>query len=221
MNQSKPSVSFLKLAGPGLVVAATGIGSGPHWTLAEMAKAVAREPLRFQPGNRWSYSTAGIDVLCRVVEVAGGKPFAELMQARLLDPLGMKNTTWWISAAQEPRWTRSYRMSGTPPKLEETTISYMYGGAVTDHARPPLGGARVAPGRCNLFGGQSQAALRQAKAPGRGRAAAADRHDRFVRPLRAALVLANQLHRGQAALGARQPRKQLQRHVLATGVDAA
>lgn len=28
MNQSKPSVSFLKLAGPGLVVAATGIGSG-------------------------------------------------------------------------------------------------------------------------------------------------------------------------------------------------
>ena len=28
MNQTKPSVSFLKLAGPGLVVAATGIGSG-------------------------------------------------------------------------------------------------------------------------------------------------------------------------------------------------
>ena len=28
MDQSKPKVSFLKLAGPGLVVAATGIGSG-------------------------------------------------------------------------------------------------------------------------------------------------------------------------------------------------
>jgi len=28
MTQQKPTVSFLKLAGPGLVVAATGIGSG-------------------------------------------------------------------------------------------------------------------------------------------------------------------------------------------------
>lgn len=128
-----------------LLTHTSGLGeygtTGPHWTLAEMAKVLAREPLRFQPGNRWAYSTAGIDVLCRVVEVAGGKPFAEFMQTRLLDPLAMKNTTWWISAAQEPRWTRSYRLNGTPPKLEETTIAYMYGGAVTDHSRPPLGGA--------------------------------------------------------------------------------
>ncbi|HUR58668.1 MAG TPA: serine hydrolase domain-containing protein, partial [Opitutaceae bacterium] len=52
---------------------------GPHWTLAEMIRAVAREPLKFQPGAKWSYSTAGIDTLCRVVEVAGGVPFAEFM----------------------------------------------------------------------------------------------------------------------------------------------
>jgi CubicO group peptidase (beta-lactamase class C family) len=115
---------------------------GPHWTLAEMVKAVAREPLKFQPGTKWGYSTAGIDVLCRVVEVAGGMPFAEFMQKRLLDPLGMKNTTWWLTRDQErTRFATNYRRDNATGKLNPTTIHYMYGGAVSDAGRPPLGGA--------------------------------------------------------------------------------
>lgn len=113
----------------------------PHWTLAAMSKVLSREPLRFAPGSRWGYSTAGIDALGRVVEVASGMPFAEFMQKRLLDPLGMKNTTWWISAEQDKRRARTYLLNAESKKLQETPISYMYGGAVTDHARPPLGGA--------------------------------------------------------------------------------
>jgi CubicO group peptidase (beta-lactamase class C family) len=115
--------------------------TGPHWTLAEMAKAVAREPLRFQPGTRWAYSTAGIDVLGRVVEVASGMPFDRFVQTRLLEPLGMKDTTWWISPAQDQRRARTYVLNPQNRKLEDATISYMYGGAVTDRGRPPLGGA--------------------------------------------------------------------------------
>jgi CubicO group peptidase (beta-lactamase class C family) len=115
--------------------------TGPRWTLAEMIRAVAREPLKFQPGAKWGYSTAGIDVLCRVVEVVSGTPFAEFMQARLFGPLGMKDTTWWISTEQEPRFARNYRKNAQTGRLAETTIHYMYGGAVTDRARPPLGGA--------------------------------------------------------------------------------
>ncbi|MFM9956149.1 MAG: serine hydrolase domain-containing protein [Opitutaceae bacterium] len=113
----------------------------PHWTLASQTKVLAREPLRFAPGSRWGYSTAGIDALGRVVEVAGGMPFAEFMQRRLLAPLGLKNTTWWISPEQDQRRARTYVLSAQSKKLEETPISYMYGGAVTDRARPPLGGA--------------------------------------------------------------------------------
>lgn len=113
----------------------------PHWSLAAMSKVLSREPLRFIPGSRWAYSTAGIDLLGRVVEVASGQSFAEFMQQRLLDPLGMKNTTWWISPEQEKRRARTYILSPQTKKLEETPIGYMYGGAVGDRARPPLGGA--------------------------------------------------------------------------------
>jgi CubicO group peptidase (beta-lactamase class C family) len=113
----------------------------PHWTLAEMTKVAAREPLRFPPGSRWGYSTAGIDALGRLVEAVSGVPFAEFMQRRLFDPLGMKNTTYWPAEAQEKRFVRNYRLSASTGRLEEVKISYLYGGAVTDRARPALGGA--------------------------------------------------------------------------------
>jgi len=113
----------------------------PHLSLADSAKAIAKLPLRFQPGSRWAYSTAGLDCAGRVIEVASGTPFAEFMQRRIFDPLGMKETTFWLTPEQEKRYAKSYVLNTTTHKLEETTIAYMYGGAVTDHARPALGGA--------------------------------------------------------------------------------
>jgi len=70
--------------------------TGPHWTLAEMIRGLAREPLRFNPGSRWVYSTAGLDTAGRVVEVASGMPYDQFLQKRIFDPLGMKNTSFWI-----------------------------------------------------------------------------------------------------------------------------
>ncbi len=128
-----------------LLTHTSGLGeypvTDPHWTLAEMSKVIAREPLRFAPGSRWGYSTAGIDVLGRVVEVVSGQPFAAFLQARLFQPLGLKDTTFWPTPAQEKRLARTYAPGAQTGKIEPTTIHYMYGGAITDRARPPLGGA--------------------------------------------------------------------------------
>ena len=113
----------------------------PHLTLAETSKRLSQQPLRFQPGSRWAYSTAGMDVLGRVVEVASGMTFDEFLQKRVLLPLGMKNTSFRIAPEKESRWAHSYRWNAQAGKLEETTIPYLYGTAVTDRERPPLGGA--------------------------------------------------------------------------------
>lgn len=113
----------------------------PHMTLAEMSKLLAQRPLRFEPGSRWGYSTAGIDVLGRVVEVLSGMPFERFFQKRVLDPLGMKDTSFWIDPKKESRLAHSYRWNAQTQKLEETTIPYLYKSAATDRKRPPLGGA--------------------------------------------------------------------------------
>jgi CubicO group peptidase (beta-lactamase class C family) len=128
-----------------LLTHTSGLGeyqvTDPHWTLAEFAKVLAREPLRFQPGSRWGYSTAGTDLLGRVIEIVSGVSFAEFLQKRLFDPLAMKDTTFWIGPAFEKRLAQDYEPGAQPGKLVPTTIAYMYGGAVTDRARPALGGA--------------------------------------------------------------------------------
>ena len=113
----------------------------PHLTLAETSRRLSEQPLRFQPGSRWAYSTAGMDVLGRVVEVTSGMPFDEFLQKRVLDPLGMQNTSFWIAPEKESRWAHSYRWNPQAAKLEETTVPYLYNTAVTDRRRPPLGGA--------------------------------------------------------------------------------
>lgn len=126
-----------------LMTHTSGLGeyrvTDPHWTLAVMVKVLAREPLHFQPGTRWSYSTAGMDTLGRVVEVVSGMPYDKFLQTRLFNPLGMKDTTFWISPSQKKRFVQPIILKSG--KLQPTPIDYMYGGAVTDHERPPLGGA--------------------------------------------------------------------------------
>ncbi len=65
--------------------------------LAEMAVAYAKKPLTDQPGSKWSYNNNAINLLGRIIEVASGKPFADFMEERLFDPLGMTHTTFWPS----------------------------------------------------------------------------------------------------------------------------
>jgi CubicO group peptidase (beta-lactamase class C family) len=66
-------------------------------------------------------------------------PYDKFIQTRLFDPLGMKDTTFWISPSQKKRFVQP--IISKSGKLQPAPIDYMYGGAVTDHERPPLGGA--------------------------------------------------------------------------------
>ena len=59
-------------------------------------------------------------------------PFDEFLQKRVLDPLGMKDTSFWIAPEKESRWAHSYRWNPQAARLEETAIPYLYKTAVTD-----------------------------------------------------------------------------------------
>jgi CubicO group peptidase (beta-lactamase class C family) len=127
-----------------LLTHTSGLGeypmTSPHWTSSEFGKVVAREPLKFQPGSKWSYSTAGINVASHIVEVASGQSFGDFMQQNLFNPLGMKDSTFWVRPDQLARYAHSYKPDAQG-KLTEATIDYMYGGDVTDRQRPAMGGA--------------------------------------------------------------------------------
>ena len=77
-------------------------------TLKDMIVKLADIPLRQQPGSAWHYSVA-VDVQGYLVEVLAGKPFDEVLEERIFDPLGMNDTGFWITPEDEPRTATMYQ----------------------------------------------------------------------------------------------------------------
>jgi CubicO group peptidase (beta-lactamase class C family) len=73
-------------------------------TLSDLIPAFASKPLAFEAGSKWQYSQSGILTLGRIVEIVSGVPFEVFLRNHIFDPLGMKDTTFYLSEAQMPRW---------------------------------------------------------------------------------------------------------------------
>src|SRR6202171_5665871 len=70
---------------------------------AEFAERLAKLPLAEQPGTLWDYGHS-TDVLGRVIEVVSGQSLFQFERERLLDPLGMADTAFYVAdAAKRPR----------------------------------------------------------------------------------------------------------------------
>lgn len=68
--------------------------------LATACDTWASLPLLFQPGSEWNYGVS-TDVLGRVVEVASGMSLDAFFRERILDPLGMTDTGFHVSAEED------------------------------------------------------------------------------------------------------------------------
>jgi CubicO group peptidase (beta-lactamase class C family) len=104
--------------------------------LEGVCDALAKLPLLFQPGTEWNYSM-GLDVLGRVLEVVSGQSLDELLRTRLLEPLGMTDTTWFVPEANHGRVAKLYvpnPANGTAMKMD------MMGAAAFQPPQAFLGG---------------------------------------------------------------------------------
>jgi CubicO group peptidase (beta-lactamase class C family) len=63
---------------------------------AELVDRLAKLPLASQPGTVWDYSHS-TDVLGRLVEVISGQSLYQFEKERLLDPLGMTSTSFYVT----------------------------------------------------------------------------------------------------------------------------
>jgi CubicO group peptidase (beta-lactamase class C family) len=70
--------------------------------LAEFAERLAKLPLQNQPGALWQYGHS-TDVLARVMEVASGKSLYALEKEKLLDPLGMVDTSFFVTNPEKQK----------------------------------------------------------------------------------------------------------------------
>lgn len=71
-------------------------------TPAQQVDAFAKAPLQWQPGSTWEYSLS-TDLLGRVLEAATNKPLSVLLNEKLIQPLGMKDTSFVVPASKVSR----------------------------------------------------------------------------------------------------------------------
>jgi len=86
---------------------------------AEEVERLAKAPLAHQPGTIWEYSLA-VDLLGRVVEAASGMRLADFLQQRLLQPLKMPDTAFWVPGVKTARLAQPLaadQASGQPVKV--------------------------------------------------------------------------------------------------------
>ncbi|MBS1805883.1 MAG: beta-lactamase family protein [Acidobacteria bacterium] len=76
--------------------------------LGEVVNHLAKEQLLFQPGTAWSYSSAGIEILGRIIEVCSGQKYEDFIGDRILKPLGMKDSFFFPPADKVDRIAMVY-----------------------------------------------------------------------------------------------------------------
>lgn len=69
------------------------ISENPDAGLLEIVKAIAKEPLEFEPGEHFRYSLCH-DVLAAVAEIVSGMSFGEYQKKNIFEPLCMDNTSY-------------------------------------------------------------------------------------------------------------------------------
>jgi CubicO group peptidase (beta-lactamase class C family) len=76
-------------------------------TNQEMVRRIASLPLLYHPGEKWFYSVA-TDVVGHLVEVIAGMPLDSYFEERILVPLGMEDTAFYVPDAKMDRFAALY-----------------------------------------------------------------------------------------------------------------
>jgi len=91
-------------------------------TADAILKGWAQIPLDFEPGTKWQYSNTNYVIAGLIVEKASGKPLYELLQEKVLHPLGM-TSAWNVDAkpmgAGDPLGYIRYALGPLRPAPEE------------------------------------------------------------------------------------------------------
>ena len=121
-----------------IITHTSGLGEAPDTgardarTLADLIPLYLAAPMQYEPGAKWQYTQSGINLASRIVEVVTGLSFDAFVQQRILDPLGMKNTTFYPAEGSVVTAYAKDRTTGdlvpTPPRADFGVRS-----------RPPLG----------------------------------------------------------------------------------
>ncbi|MCU6735726.1 serine hydrolase domain-containing protein [Diplocloster agilis] len=110
--------------------------NGNSMTTAEVIDAIAEKPLAFQPGEQWRYGT-GTDVMGRIIEVTAGMRLGEFYRNEIFEPLGMKDTGFYVPKEKTDRLAQLYSVEENEDHSQRLVIERERTLGLTDCLSPP------------------------------------------------------------------------------------
>jgi CubicO group peptidase (beta-lactamase class C family) len=80
-------------------------------TIRDSVRRIASLPAHAHPGTQWIYGYS-TDILGALVEAVAAKPLDQVLRERLFEPLGMRDTEFYLSPGKEARLTAVYSQNG-------------------------------------------------------------------------------------------------------------
>jgi CubicO group peptidase (beta-lactamase class C family) len=111
--------------------AAAGISRAGTDTLAQFVEKLAKVPLLYEPGSRWSYSLA-TDVCGHLIEVISGQPLEDFLIERLFKPLEMPDTRFSVPDDKLERFAACYE------RAPDKTLRLQDDPATSRFRQPPV-----------------------------------------------------------------------------------
>ncbi len=93
----------------------------------EIVRCLAKEPLLFEPGDRWEYSLCH-DVLAALVEVISGEKFELYVKKNIFDAVGMMHSTFMLPEEEMDTIAEQYRFEdGRAVNIGKSIAPYKFG----------------------------------------------------------------------------------------------
>lgn len=108
-------------------------------SLKAYVASLIKTPLAFEPGSAYEYGF-GITVAGRIAEIVSGKTFDKLVDERICQPLGMKDTTFHPGEAHRARIAQTYKMDDDTKELVPGYNPFVTSDVTVTHMTEPAGG---------------------------------------------------------------------------------
>ena len=113
-----------------------GIGT-PYSTLKDVITRLAKLPLLVQPGEQFYYGL-NTDVLGYLIEVISGMPLDRYLKQKIFEPLGMKDTYFFLPKEKQARLVPLYTQGNNKISIQDSLIS-LNGTFYRDFPKTPNG----------------------------------------------------------------------------------
>lgn len=102
----------------------------------EFAKRLSEIPVSFEPGSNYCYGLSA-DLVGAVIEKVSGMKFSQFLKKRLFDPLGMKDTDFYVPAEKQGRYASAYARKESDGKFSLEKIDWPNLGISSDMSKVP------------------------------------------------------------------------------------